>query len=56
MGLCFGFVMKRVLVTDVLITAEQRLHSTVSFFASHCPTSEEAGGAQGVERAHGWDS
>ena len=43
MGLCFGFVLKTVLITqDVLLTAEQGLHRVKAFPASY-PTPPASG-------------
>ena len=35
MGLCFGFVLETVLIIQVFVTAEQRLHRVKAFAASH---------------------
>ena len=58
MGLCFGFVLRTVLITQgcfcycwAVLTQSQGL-----FCSSHHPTSEWAGGAQGVGRGHSRDS
>ena len=58
MGLCFGFVLETVLIIQgcfhycwAVLTQSQGL-----FCLSPHPTSEEAGGAQGVWSGHSWDS
>ena len=58
MGLCFGFVLKTVLIIQecfsycwAVLTQSQGLCCF-----SHHPTSEEAGGAQEAGRGHSWDS
>jgi len=58
MGLCFGFVLKTVLITQgcfryccAVLAQHQGL-----FCVSDHPTSEEAGGAQEAGRGHSCDS
>ena len=58
MGLCFGFVLETVLITQGCVSScwaglTQRQGLCC---CSHLPTSEEAGGARGAGRGHSRDS
>lgn len=55
--LCFGFVLrKELIISRHFVIGEQELHRVKTFFCFlYCPTSEEAGGAQGAGRGHGQD-
>ena len=58
MGLCFGFVLETVLITQyVFIRAEQHLHRVKAFSASHTtPPVRRLGVHKEVGRGHSWDS
>lgn len=58
MSICFEFGVKRVLITQGCFRCcwAQLTQSQEIFCLSLHPTSEQAGGAQGFEKGHSWDS
>jgi len=57
MGLCFGLVLKTVLIAGYFSYCWEVLTQSQGLICiSDCPTSEQAGGAQEAGRGHRWDS